>query len=272
MAQRCITRKKGKWFSPAGKRLRGGDEKRARKLAIPPAYSDVCVSPKAKSKLQGTAMDGNGKKHYYYHGDFTRQQTQKRLRRVKSIDRDAILKHTAKILRRGMGKEGTARWVAAAALRLVVLTGIRTSRRKGAESVGLLNLRAPHVRRSSGGRPVNLVFVGKSKQAQNLEIRDPVMRKALLDLRRRAARSSSTLFDVNRKDIVAVLSEAHGPGLKLKDLRTRLAIETFHARRKALKRQHPSWDAKKVDKEAVRHAAALLGHTPSVSKKYYLLA
>ena len=258
----CITRKRNKWFSPTGKKLTGGHEKRARKLAIPPAYTEVCISPKPNAKLQGTALDAKGKKHYYYHTDFTKEQTKKRLKRVKTIDRGAILRHTGTIIRKNkMDKQ----WSAAVALRLVLLTGIRTSQ-KSAESVGLLNLRPSHVRVSRG--QLRLVFVGKSKQKQNLLIKDALLKKALVMLKRRQGRNP--IFDVSRSDIVSILSH-HGENLKLKDLRTRLAIETFHAKRKAIQKSNPSWDMKKVDKEALKHAASLLGHTPSVCKKYYVL-
>ncbi len=64
-------RRAGKQFSylnAAGKRLR--DEKtiaRIRRLAIPPAYSDVWICARDNGHLQATGRDARGRKQYRYH-------------------------------------------------------------------------------------------------------------------------------------------------------------------------------------------------------------
>src|SRR3954462_13058049 len=43
---------------------------RIRKLAIPPAYVDVWICPRANGHLQATGRDARGRKQYRYHPQF----------------------------------------------------------------------------------------------------------------------------------------------------------------------------------------------------------
>src|SRR4051812_26133397 len=49
---------------------------RIEKLAIPPAWKDVWISPSARAKLQATGRDKAGRKQYLYHSDFRAAQEQ----------------------------------------------------------------------------------------------------------------------------------------------------------------------------------------------------
>jgi DNA topoisomerase-1 len=50
-----------------GKPLAGDDVARIRKLAIPPAYTDVWISRDPRGHLQATGRDARGRKQYRYH-------------------------------------------------------------------------------------------------------------------------------------------------------------------------------------------------------------
>ena len=43
---------------------------RIEKLAIPPAWKNVWISPSGRGKLQATGYDKAGRKQYIYHVDF----------------------------------------------------------------------------------------------------------------------------------------------------------------------------------------------------------
>src|SRR3954470_12416855 len=64
-------RKRGKGFTyldPQGRAIK--DEKtleRVRKLAIPPAWTDVWICPRPNGHLQATGRDARGRKQYRYH-------------------------------------------------------------------------------------------------------------------------------------------------------------------------------------------------------------
>ncbi len=49
---------------------------RIEKLAIPPAWKEVRISPSPNAKLQATGLDKAGRKQYLYHPDFRAAQEQ----------------------------------------------------------------------------------------------------------------------------------------------------------------------------------------------------
>src|SRR5437764_3847146 len=51
-------------------------------LAIPPAWKDVWISPRATAKLQATGVDAAGRRQYLYHADFRAQQEQAKFDRL----------------------------------------------------------------------------------------------------------------------------------------------------------------------------------------------
>lgn len=263
----CITRNKDRWFSPTQRQLSAPEESRARKLAIPPAYTDVCVSPRNNAKLQATAVDKKGKTHYYYHVKFLETQKKKRFERVKRVNTKKILQRTAQIL--DAKQKGSGPWKAAAALRLITLTGIRPGSEKYlAEngSVGAMTLRPKHYHPLKGGG--SLVFNGKSKVSHDIRVRDPRLNQALSWLKKHA---TDRLFG-NRKETVALLRKLHNDDdIKLKDVRTSLANDLYQAYLSKLHRQYPQETEKRIQRNALKQTARQMGHTPSVCKKFYLI-
>ena len=265
-SKQCVTRKGKAWFLPSGKRMKR--DERARKLAIPPAYTNVCVRTDPSAKLQATAVDKKGKTHYYYHPDHVRKSQSKRLKRVRSINGKRILDATARVIDRG---ERDKAWRAAVALRLIAMTGIRSGSPKYlAEngSVGAMTLQPKHVVLGGGGG-VSLRFKGKSNVEHDVAIKDARLGRAMRWLKANAG-DRKALFGVQRDDLNALL-RVHGKDLQLKDLRTMLAMNLYRAYHKKLKAKYPDETEKKRSKDAVRLTAKQLGHSPAVCRKYYLL-
>jgi DNA topoisomerase I len=260
----CITRNGKTWRSP--RRLSKADKQRLNKLAIPPAYRKVCASPSPSAKLQATAVDQKGKTHYYYHADFVDAQRKKRFARVGQIDMPQILRRTKATLR--TAKKGSRAWQAAAALRLIALTGIRPGSEKYFTqngSVGAMTLQKRHLK--GGGV---LEFKGKSKVNQRLRVHDPSLDGALGWLKRHA--SGRRLFSYPQ-DAVSLLRNIQGNAeMKLKDLRTYVANDLYRAYVKKLSTKYPGEEPKRIARNALKHTAEQMGHTPSVCRKYYLVA
>jgi DNA topoisomerase-1 len=226
----------------------------------------VCVRPEKNAKLQATAVDKKGKTHYYYHGKFLETQKKKRFERVKGVNMKKILRGTAQTL--DTEQKGSDSWKAAAALRLIALTGIRPGSEKYlAEngSVGAMTLRPNHYHPLKGGG--SLIFNGKSKVSHNIRIRDPRLNQALSWL---AKHTTDRLFG-NRKETVALLRKMHNDDVKLKDVRTSLANDLYQAYLSKLHRQYPQETEKRIRRNALKQTARQMGHTPSVCKKYYLI-
>src|SRR5438046_1164053 len=55
---------------------------RIEKLAIPPAWKDVWISPSPKAKLQATGYDKAGRKQYLYHPDYRAAQEREKYERL----------------------------------------------------------------------------------------------------------------------------------------------------------------------------------------------
>src|SRR3989440_7084554 len=64
-----------RYYDSRDKRI-SDDAKLARieALAIPPAWKDVWISPRAGAKLQATGLDSAGRRQYLYHPEFRAQQ------------------------------------------------------------------------------------------------------------------------------------------------------------------------------------------------------
>src|SRR3954471_17856571 len=67
-------RRAGKGFvyvGPGGRRITSDAElTRIKGLAIPPAWTDVWISPEAAGHIQATGRDAKGRKQYRYHVDW----------------------------------------------------------------------------------------------------------------------------------------------------------------------------------------------------------
>lgn len=55
---------------------------RIRGLAIPPAWSDVWISPNPRAKLQATGTDAAGRRQYLYHPDYRAAQDERKFERL----------------------------------------------------------------------------------------------------------------------------------------------------------------------------------------------
>ena len=266
-ATQCITRKGKVWYNTNGKVL--SNVKAMNKIGIPPAYTNVCVNPKRSAKLQATAVDAKGKIHYYYHAAFLEEQKKNRQNRVKRMNGKAILRTTAAILDKNKRDK---QWRAAAALRLIALTGIRTGNTKYFKqngSVGAMTLRPTHVRQLQGGG-IQLHFPGKSNVNHEIRIHDRRLQQILPEMKRRVQKGQP-LFGVSRGMILSVLRK-HGNDFQLKDLRTLLANKMYNAYLEKLTKKYPSVKPSRREKMALKETAKKIGHTPTVCKKYYLIS
>src|SRR5438128_553266 len=60
-----------RYVGPDGKPVRDAETiERIRKLAIPPAYTEVWICPDPRGHIQATARDARGRKQYRYHPDW----------------------------------------------------------------------------------------------------------------------------------------------------------------------------------------------------------
>src|SRR5919206_1064724 len=93
---------------------------RIQSLVIPPAWTDVWISPRPAAKLQATGLDKAGRRQYLYHPEFRAQQEQAKY--------DKLIRFAEKLpdLRLAMGEH-------------IMLEGLHTDR-LSAVAVRLINL------------------------------------------------------------------------------------------------------------------------------------
>jgi len=144
---------------------------RIRKLAIPPAYSDVWICANARGHLQATGRDARGRKQYRYHPKWRSTRDAGKFGRL--IGFGERLPHLRRVLRRDLALPGLPEAkVLAVIVSLLAETGIRVGNEEYARSngsYGLTTLRDRHVTFLRQGRAL-LRFRGKSGQAQEIGI------------------------------------------------------------------------------------------------------
>ncbi len=172
-----IRRKKhGKGFSyvdPQGRAVR--DEKtleRIRKLAIPPAWTDVWICSRPNGHLQATGRDARGRKQYRYHPDWREVRDETKFGRMIAFG-EALPKIRERIdqdmSQRGLGREK----VLATVVKLLETTLIRVGNKEYARqnnSFGLTTLRDQHV--DVDGSTLRFEFRGKSGKEHSVEVND----------------------------------------------------------------------------------------------------
>ncbi|MBE7183537.1 MAG: DNA topoisomerase IB [Methylobacterium mesophilicum] len=172
-----ITRRKSgsgySYFLPGGERLKDkSDIARIDALAIPPAYTDVWISPEADAHLQATGRDDRGRKQYRYHPRWAEARDESKYGSLitfatalpvlrAQVDMD--------LRRRGLGRER----VIASVVWLLENTMIRVGNQAYArdnKSFGLTTLRDRHARMEGG--KMRLKFKGKSGKEWDLNLTD----------------------------------------------------------------------------------------------------
>jgi DNA topoisomerase I len=251
--------------------------KRIRKLAIPPAYTDVWICPKPNGHIQATGRDAKGRKQYRYHPDFREVRESAKYEKMMAFAqalpaiRAKVAEHMAL---RGLPREK----VLATIVHLLEATLIRVGNddyAKQNQSYGLTTLRDKHV--EVDGSELRFQFKGKSGKVWRLGVRDRRVAKIV-----RACQDlpGQELFqyideegerrDVTSADVNAYLKEITGQDITAKDFRTwhgtvmaALALQEFTT-------FDTNAAAKKNIKAAIERVASRLGNTPTICRKCYV--
>jgi len=266
------------YFDAAGSRITGDDAlARIRKLAIPPAWTDVWICPSPAGHLQATGRDARGRKQYRYHPRWRVVRDETKYDRVIAFG-EALPRIRARA-EQDLGRPGLPREkVLATVVQLLAKTLIRVGNDEYARanrSFGLTTLRDRHV--DVNGSHVRFEFRGKSGRSHAVGIRS---RRLAAIVRRCRDLPGYELFQyvddeggrqvVDSADVNAYLREAAGDEFTAKDFRTWagtvLAVRALLAQPPA---QSPA-QAKKNVAQAVRAVAGVLGNTASVCRKSYV--
>lgn len=250
---------------------------RIRKLAIPPAYTDVWICPKPNGHLQATGRDARGRKQYRYHSEWRVARDANKFDRM--LEFGAVLprirRRVNRDLKQRVGERPARESVLAALVRLLDTTLVRIGNDEYARtngSFGLTTLRNRHA--NVRGTMLQLRFKGKHGIVHDVSVDDPRVARIV---RRCQAMPGQELFEyedesrlvrcVGSSDVNDYLREASGGDFTAKDFRTWHA--TVHALELA---KAPAADGgvRRSVKEILGEVAARLGNTVAVCRKAYV--
>ncbi len=252
---------------------------RIRALAIPPAWTDVWISPVVAGHLQATGRDARGRKQYRYHPRW------RHVRDEAKYDRTIAFAEALPAIRRrvaaDMGLRGLPRnKVLATVVRLLEISFIRVGNAEYARdnsSFGLTTMRDRHA--TFDGSEVSFRFRGKSGRDHRVSIRD---RRLATIVRRCKELPGQELFqyidedgavqDVTSTDVNEYLRQVTGETFTAKDFRTWAGTVLAAQALRALEETATDTDRELRSNvvRAVEQVAQSLGNTPTVCRQCYV--
>ena len=251
--------------------------KRIRKLAVPPAWTDVWICPNSNGHLQATGRDARGRKQYRYHSAFreVRESTkyEHMVEFAKSLPaiRATVKEHMA---RKGLLREK----VLATVVDLLETTLIRVgndSYAKENKSYGLTTLRNGHV--AVNGSELRFNFKGKGGKVWRLQVKDRRIAKVVRDCQELPGQELFQYFDENGQlndvtsaDVNAYLREITGRDISAKDFRTWHGTVLTALALHELQDFEGKAALKRNIKSAIEQVATRLGNTVTICRKCYV--
>jgi DNA topoisomerase-1 len=250
---------------------------RVRGLAIPPAWTDVWISPNAGAKLQATGVDSAGRRQYLYHPRYRAAREREKFERLlRFASLLPVLRARARRdLRRGPYERD---WACAIAVGLVNDAWFRVGTDRHARTsrtYGVTTLTKRHV--TVNGESIELCFRAKNSKLIRRTVRSRPLARGVRELLELP--SGSRLFRFERDGELANLTapllngyiaEHLGDGFTAKDFRTWGG--TLVAARE-LARRGPAEDdveARRTLTTAMRKVGEALGNTPTVARASYV--
>ena len=251
--------------------------KRIKALAIPPAWTDVWICPRANGHIQATGRDAKGRKQYRYHARFreVRESTKYHHMLAFAESLPAIRKKVRDHLAlKGLPREK----VLATVVRLLEATLIRVGSDEYAKqnkSYGLTTLKNKHV--EIEGSALRFNFKGKSGKVWRLDVRDRRIAKVIRACQELPGQElfqyvdeSGETRDVTSSDVNDYLREISGEDITAKDFRTWHGTVLAAMALQEFEKFDSQAGAKKNIRDAIQRVAARLGNTPTICRKCYV--
>ena len=262
------------WHRPDGRRLDDAAAvERCRALVIPPAWNEVWVCTDEHGHVQCTGLDARGRKQYRYHALWQELRNREKfdglvefgrsLHRIRDAMDDAMA-----------GPRHDKSRVVAGAARLIDLGLVRVGNRAYARdngTYGATTLRREHA--EIRGDSIVLDFDGKSGQHRDIDIEDAALARTLRYCQELPGQrlfsyrgADGKVHPVDSGDVNAWLHAATGRPFTAKDFRTWGGTVAAWQHSDA----HRDDGAAKPEVRAIEHAAATLGNTVAVARKFYV--
>jgi DNA topoisomerase I len=250
---------------------------RIKKLAIPPAWTDVWICKDPRGHLQATGRDARGRKQYRYHARWRAVRDETKYERMLAFG--AALPAIRARVSKDLSLPGLSREkVLATIVQLLEGTLIRVGNEEYArenKSYGLTTMLNRHV--DVDGSEVRFHFKGKSGVRHDVGIRD---RRVANVIKRMRDLPGQHLFEyvdddgetrtIDSSDVNAYLQEITGQEFTAKDFRTWSGTVLAAKTLEEFEQFDSQTQAKKNVVAAIESVAKRLGNTPSVCRKCYI--
>ena len=267
-----------RYVTPEGNAVRDAETlARIRRLAIPPAWTEVWICPRDDGHLQATGRDARRRKQYRYHPRWREVRDETKYGRL--IAFGAALPRIRRQVTRDLARPGLPREkVLATVVRLLERTFIRVGNEEYArenDSFGLTTLRARQVRIK--GPTLSFRFRGKSGVPHDVALTDRLLAEIV---RRVQDLPGEELFQyvdedgatraIESADVNAYLRSIAGEEFTSKDFRTWAG--TLLCARRLRRLDPPATDGagKRELNAAVEEVSRELRNTRAVCRKCYI--
>src|SRR5438067_2365630 len=250
---------------------------RLKRLAIPPAWTEVWVSPLANGHIQATGRDARGRKQYLYHERWREVRDENKYDRIISFGK--ALPKIRRRIARDLKLPGLPRnKVLATVVQLLERTFIRIGNEEYAKenkSFGLTTMRNHHV--EIKGSQLRFRFRGKSGVRQEVDLDDRRIAKIVRKLQELPGQEllqyldeEGQLQDVTSQDVNAYMREITGEDFTAKDFRTWAGTVLMALALNAQEGFKTKKQAKTNVRDAITAVSKILGNTPAVCRKCYV--
>lgn len=251
--------------------------KRIEDLVIPPAWTDVEISPDPDRKILAVGYDSAGRKQYIYHPDYVARRQRRKYRKLLAFAR--ALPRLREVTNQHLRQEGLGRErVLATVVRLMTRAFFRVGSERYAvknKTFGITTLQKKHLRIE--GNDLVFRYSGKSSVDQRRVVADTPLVEILKELMElpgkrlfRYRDEDGKLRDVHARDVNDYLKEILGEKYTSKDVRTwggTVRAATI------LADLGPAESRKEAEKNVVltcKLVSTELGNTPAVCRSAYI--
>ncbi|HEV2047398.1 MAG TPA: DNA topoisomerase IB [Chthoniobacterales bacterium] len=250
---------------------------RVKRLAIPPAWTDVWICTSPNGHVQAIGRDARGRKQYRYHDRWREVRDENKYDRIVTFG-NALPKIRRRV-KKDLGLPGLPRnKVLATVVQLLERTFIRIGNEEYArdnKSFGLTTMQDRHV--DVKGSKMRFRFRGKSGRNHEVDVTDRHIAKIVSKLQDlpgqglfQCVDDDGAVGDITSQDVNAYLREITGEDFSAKDFRTWAGTVLAAIALNEQEKFETKKQAKTNIKTAIRAVAKILGNTPAICRKCYV--
>src|SRR2546423_9484183 len=266
------------YFDTEGKPIQ--DEQRLlrlKRLAVPPAWTDVWICPSANCHIQATGRDTRRRKQYLYHERWREVRDENKYDRMIAFGR-ALPKIRTRVAK-DLKLSGLPRnKVLATVVQLLERTFIRIGNEEYArenKSFGLTTMKDRHV--EVKGSKLRFRFRGKSGKEHEIDMTDRRTAKIISKLQDLPGQDlfqyvddDGEIRDITSQDVNEYLREITGEDFSAKDFRTWAGTVLTAIALQAQEEFETKKQAKLNINTAIKAVAKILGNTPAICRECYV--